>query len=83
MFVWENEVVQSGPPTKLPMPASKHQGTILELSQNAPKGHFGIKLECTEGPFWHIYRAVWAEGQFCLDDISYDRGLKFSVKRVL
>ena len=51
--------------------ASKHRGAILELSQNAPKGHFGIKLECTEGPFWHIYRAVWAKGPFGLDNISW------------
>ena len=50
---------------------SKHRGVILELSYNALKGHFGIKLECTEGPFGHIYRAVWAEGPFGLDNISW------------
>ena len=43
----------------------------MESSQNAPRGHFGFKLECTEGPFWLIHRAVWAEGPFGLDNISW------------
>ena len=56
---------------KLPISASKHQRVILELSKNALKGHFGIKLECTKGPFWQIYRAVWAKGPFCLDKLGW------------
>ena len=43
----------------------------MEISLNAPKGHFGIKLECTEGPFLHINWAVWAEGPFCLDKLGW------------
>ena len=49
-----------GPQPKLPIPASKHGG-----------GHFGIKLQFTEGPCWHILRAVWAEEPFCLDNLSW------------
>ena len=59
---------------KLPTPANKHRGVVLELSRNARKGHFEIKLECTEGPFWHIHKAVWAKGPFCLDKICREGG---------
>ena len=33
-------------------------------------GHFGPQ-GAVEGPFWHICRAVWAEGPFGLDYISW------------
>ena len=45
---------------------------------DVPKGNFGIKQECTEKPFWHIYRGVWAEGPFSLDNIGWSDVMFFT-----
>ena len=62
---------------KLPISASKHQGAIFEIGKNALKGHFGIELECTKGPFWHTHRAAWTEGPFYLDKLGCNNELNF------
>ena len=54
------------PPPKLPTPASKLWGVILELSSNAPTDHFGIKLECTEGPFC-LNNIGWLDVTSCMN----------------
>ena len=49
----------------------------MESSYNATNGHFGIKLEYTEGTFWQILGALWAEGPICLDKLELVRRYEY------